>query len=283
MLRPLVATAVLGLATVTSLPQPAPLAARDYRAMDDIHWTYTQSPEAGWREAQVVFTRTDRRGLFSTSRLGEFLDSEALAALASPGASISFAVAREAGTLACHGTVTAPQRASGTCRLDPDQGFAARFEAKGIAPEDDDEMLAATLVDAKAAQVEELERAGYRFGEFGDVIAVAALEVTAGFAASLRDAGLRLDELDDLVGAKAVDLTPAYLAELRAAGMALDDASEDDLVAARAVGVDREWLSGMAAVGRANLSLDDAVQLRALDVTPEYVTKMDRVLAAVGE
>jgi hypothetical protein len=68
---------------------------------------------------------------------------------------------------------------------------------------------------------------------------------------------------------------------MRDAGLKIDDL--DDLVAARALHVDAAWLREMAKAGYPHLGFDRAIQMRALGVTPEYATKMARVLRAVGE
>ena len=94
---------------------------------------------------------------------------------ARPGNQLSFVLTRDAGTLACSGRADADGRASGTCRFDPDEGFAAGLGSRGIAANDSDQMFALTLVDAHLATVDGLAGQGFRFADAGELIAEAAV------------------------------------------------------------------------------------------------------------
>ena len=74
-------------------------------------------------------------------------------------------------------------------------------------------------------------------------------------------------------------MTPGFARALRDAGLVIDDT--DNLIAAKAVGVDPAWLQGKTEAGYANLHADQAIQMRALDITPDYARKMSRVIAAL--
>jgi hypothetical protein len=139
--------------------------------------------------------------------------------------------------LACGGRAEEGGRASGTCRFDPDQAFAARLVRHGIAAEDSDAMLSLTLVDARIATVNGLAAQGFRFQNAGELIAVSALGVTPGYAGDLRAAGLHVDTIDDLI-------------------------------AARALKIDARWLADMARAGYPDLAVGKAIQMRALASRP---------------
>jgi hypothetical protein len=47
--------------------------------------------------------------------------------------------------------------------------------------------------------------------------------------------------------------------------------------------VDAAWLGDMARAGYPDLTIGQAIQMRALGVTPDYAVRMARVLHAVGE
>ena len=76
-------------------------------------------------------------------------------------------------------------------------------------------------------------------------------------------------------------MTPAYAEELRAAGLRTGQLG--DLIAARALKVDAAWLGDMARAGYPDLTIGQAIQMRALGVTPDYATRMAKVLHAIGE
>ena len=79
----------------------------------------------------------------------------------------------------------------------------------------------------------------------------------------------------------ALGVTAGFAEELKGAGLAIDDL--EDLIAARALELDAAWLSEMAAAGYPNLTVEQAIQMRALDVTPDYARRMKQVAAALGE
>ena len=56
-----------------------------------------------------------------------------------------------------------------------------------------------------------------------------------------------------------------------------------DLIAAKALKIDGQWLGEMARAGYPDLAVGQAIQMRALGVTPDYAMGMQRVLHAVGE
>jgi hypothetical protein len=188
---------------------------------------------------------------FSPEDAKDIMGEIATASLARPGEAVTFTLVREAGTLACRGRAERAGEAFGTCRFGPDKGFTDALSRRGLPPEDSAEVLALALVDARVAPVDGLLDAGYRFEDAGEVVAVAALDVTAAFAGELRGAGLTIDDLDDLV-------------------------------AARALHIDGAWLGEMARAGYPGLTAGQAIQMRALGVTPDYVRRMTRVLSALG-
>lgn len=241
-----------------TLPRAAELASaaaprHAYSAIESVGWSY--------RDEHVGHGSADGLQFFLDDHFNSTVDpddgSDVKAIVAAiervrPGDPVSFSLTREAGKLACSGRAEQGGRASGTCRFEPDQGFAAALARRGIPPEDSDTLLGLTLVDARLATVDGLAAEGFRFDDAGDLIAVSALGVTAAYADELRATGLKIAELGDLIAAKALKIDP-------------------------------QWLADMARAGYPNLAVDQAIQMRALGVTPEYAMKMARVLRAVGE
>lgn len=243
-IRTIIAGALLTLAASPCLSQDA------YPAIDDIEWSYGEDERFNTGRPSFRFSRDGSTSSFDGTEAAEFVGERVTASLASPGEAVSFTVPREAGTIACNGTVVAVGKASGTCRFDPDRDFIARLQAHNLTPEDSDELFVLALVDARMASVEGLSREGFVIDEVDTVVALAALEVTPEFARSLNGAGLAVDDTDNLIAAKAV-------------------------------GVDPAWLRGMAEAGYADLDAGRAIQMRALDITPDYARKMSRVMAAL--
>jgi hypothetical protein len=252
---PLLAALTL-LTAAPSMPQsPTQTAAqapvRSYPAIQRIDWTYGTDTSHGASATQLRFSHKGSMSSFGADEVPEIVGELAAASLASPGEAVSFALAREAGALACTGRATEPGRAAGTCRFDPDERYVAELARRGLVPEDSGEVLVLALVDGRTPLVDDLTRLGYAFEDVGDLIAVGALDVTPAFAEGLREAGLVIDELGDLI-------------------------------AAQALGLDAEWLMAMARAGYPELEIEQAIQMRALGVTPDYARRMSRVLSATG-
>ena len=249
MLRPVLPLAILTLGVTGSLIHAAtPAGPRRIHTIEGIQWSY----EADQEPHRMQLVHEGMQASLDESEAPEIMDVLAAASPSSPGEAVSFSLAREAGALACEGKTTAGGELEGTCRFDPSEGYVAALTERGLAPEDDDTVLALALVDARLASVDALSRAGFRIASAEDLIAVAALHVTGEFAAELREAGLVIDNVDDLVTARAVDL-------------------------------DAAWIKGMAEAGYPNLTVNRAIAMRALDVTPDYARRMKQVVAALGE
>lgn len=251
---PLLAALTL-LTAAPSLPQPSghPAAeARHYRGIETIRWTYRDESYPGGASRQLRFTHDRSNSSIDSDGHSDVRRTIEMIAHTAPGQTISFTLTREAGTLACAGRGEADGTGSGTCRFDPDDRFAAELARRGIAPDDSDDLVALTLVDAHLATVDGLAGEGFRFDRAGDLIAVSALGVSPAYADELRRAGLKVDELGDLI-------------------------------AARALKIDAAWLTEMGRAGYPDLAVGQAIQMRALGVTPDYAMRMARVLHAAGE
>ena len=244
MLRPFLPLAILALGVTGTLIHAAGASSGP---IGGIAWSYRAEPEP---RLQVV--REGMNSTFDPADLPEIMDALAAASLRSPGEAVSFSLPREAGALACSGRTTGAGEAEGTCRFDASESYLAALAERGLRPEDDAELLALALVDARTALVDGLSRAGFRLEKAQDLVAVAALDVSAAYAAELRGAGLPINDLEDLIAARALELDPA-------------------------------WLSEMAEAGYPDLTVEQAIQMRALDVTPDYARRMKQVAAALGE
>jgi hypothetical protein len=255
MLRlPLIAATALSaaVATLTSAQENAAIAgeAQTFAAVTDIEWSYTARAREDGGKPYLQFDHDGTSTTIGAHDVGDAAAALAAVSSAPPGEPVAFDLAREAGVMACTGSVTAPGRAGGSCRFDPDRGFVAALAKRGLVPEDADDLMGLAFVDARLASVEELSSAGFAVADVDELMAVAALEVTGAYAVELRDAGLEPEDLDELVSAKAVGVEPG-------------------------------WIAAMAEAGYPGLDLDKAIELRALGVTPDYARRMARVMRAM--
>jgi hypothetical protein len=248
--------AALALLTAApSLPQPArhPVAApHAYGAIEAIRWTYEDEAVPGGSARRLRLRHDHSNASMDPADQPDVQQVVETIAHTPAGQPITFSLAREAGTLACTGRAEAGGRGNGMCRFDPNDGFGAGLDRRNIAPEDSDAMLALALVDAHLATVDGLSADGFRFDDAGDLIAVSALRVTPIYAGELRGAGLKVGELGNLIAAKALK-------------------------------IDARWLGEMARAGFPELTAEQAIEMRATGVTPDYAMRMARVLRTVGE
>lgn len=211
----------------------------------DIAWSY-RPPTTTEARPLLQLSREGMTSMFDPSDLPEIMGT--LAAVSdTAGAETAFSLVREAGTLACSGRTTGAGQAGGTCRFNPDARFLAALAARGLRPEENEDVLGLALVDARLASVDGLSREGFV-----------------------------LEDVDQLMAVSALDVTPAYVGELREAGLVAADT--DELVSARALEIDATWVREMADAGYPNLGMEKAIQFRALDVTPDYARRMARVM-----
>src|SRR6187551_3488089 len=180
MLRlPLIAAVGLSAAaaTLTSARDDAPVAGT-FAPVTDIEWSYAIGADGDQGESHLQFERDGMNTTMGADNLPEATAALARVSSAAAGEPVSFGLMREAGAIACTGRVTGHGRADGTCRFDPDQGFVEALAARGLVPEDVEDLLGLVFVDARLASVEELSSAGFVVADVGELMTVAALEVS---------------------------------------------------------------------------------------------------------
>lgn len=250
---PLIAVVALSVvaATVSSAQDGTRRAdAATLEPVTDIEWSSLLRARNGEGRPYLHFQHDGMNTMLGADDLPEAEQVLADLSSAAPGDPISFSLTREAGALACAVRLVTAELARGTCRFDPDEGFVNALAARGLVPDDVEELLALAFVDARLASFDDLSRAGFAVTTVDELMTVAALEVTGAYALELRDAGLRPEDLDELVSAKAVGVEPGWIAE-------------------------------MAEAGYPGLDLHKVIELRALGVTPDYARRMAQVMRAM--
>ena len=216
--------------------------------MEGIAWIASRD-EDGLRTQRLRLTYENSSSEF-TLDANESSFGEARRNLAAPRGQVDFAIQRDAGTLGCSGTLRAAFKGRGTCVFNADAGFVNKLDALNIEWRSDD-LLAMALVDADEALVDGLARAGI----------------------TLRNA-------EELVAAAVLDLSTEYLGELKRAG--LPSLTIEDAVACRAIGVDGAFVRGLVAAGY-RPSVQQAIAMKAVGVTPEYARNMNRAAGGEGQ
>jgi hypothetical protein len=219
------------------------------------------------------------------------------AALERDHETVVFRVVRDAGMIACNGTVGHDEGA-GTFDLVLDPSFPAALERRGVGRPSQSEQIRLALADAGFALLDALARHGYpkpdvagliRLGEHGahqDYVDAMAQEgfrletlsrlvqardhgVDPHFIRGLRDAGYAKLTYEQLLRARDHGADPDYIAEMRKLGM--KDATLEDMIVMRDHGVDADFVAEMRGAGYRNASLEDLRVARDHGVTADFV------------
>src|SRR5262249_3483588 len=98
-----------------------------------LDWSF--GPDRDQDEApQLRFARRGMQASIDHQEAPAVVEQLIAALQGGEGSEVAFALAREAGALACSGRVTGRETAAGTCRFDPSEAFVAELARHDIAP-----------------------------------------------------------------------------------------------------------------------------------------------------
>lgn len=165
----------------------------------------------------------------------------AVSDFANQGARLTAALAAEAGTFICTGTIKDGEL-SGNAVFTPDEAFVARMEKMGFSGYDSEKLLAYALLD-----------------------------VESGWAQSLKEMNIHDMNADNLIALHIFHVDPAYVRSLTALGYALPTA--DQLISLRVQGVNAAEVGQIRALGY-QPTLDQLIQIRIFKITPDFIQRM---------
>jgi len=124
-----------------------------------------------------------------------------------------------------------------------------------------------------AAVTSYVDRRQERDDTIDTAIQLKAMGISPEYIAAMRAASpaLRTADLDEIIGLKSVGVTPQYVEDLTNAGFG--NLSADDIQQARAVGLTGDYMRRIRATG-VHVSLDDLVELRVLNISPEELARV---------
>lgn len=221
------------------------------------------------------------------------------------GQSGTFSLTREAGTMNFTGKFEGNE-GMGRYKFSPDQQYATYMNSQNIGKLNDRDMMTFFFVDLKKSYLDMLREQGYK--EFGknDLIPLAALKVDRPFITSMK-ARFKDADLKQLIPLKALNISEAYIKEIQDAGYknitmqqiitfkaqgidkdylgkvkkssvvksgkddSGEDLSADDVVTLKALNIDDEYVNSFKSVGFTNLTSRDIVPMKSLGITPEFV------------
>jgi len=204
---------------------------------------------------------------FSTSSTWKLADLRGLDWAAAAKHDVSFAIARDAGTVDCKGFVQ-DQRGAGTFTFQPNPQYRPEMAKLGFEFEDQ-ELFSATIFDVSFDFARAMKSAAVRGLDSGKLLAFRIHGVTPQFVRDLRAAGLEAADAGKLIAFRIHGVSPEFIRDLRAVG--IDTPDPDKLIAFRIHGVSAEFAGEISHLGFPHAPPDQLIALRIHGVTPEYI------------
>lgn len=205
---------------------------------DQLYLSFQRPPEKGAKKQAVTTYAYDLADLKGLSR-----------EQARGGGSVSFSLAREAGTVECQGSFQNGQ-GSGTFRFTANLSFIAAMKSRGI-------------------DFEKRSPSGDERSVEDRLFAATTLNVTTALADGLRAAGLGGLGEGDLFRAVMFEVDTKFIREMEESGY--PNLGIEGLVKARIFGVDPDFIRQAAQMGFEKLTFENLVQMRMYRITPEFV------------
>lgn len=187
---------------------------------------------------------------------------------------VEFELRREAGTVAFDGTFREGAGA-GQFTFTPNHDFPRTLRSLGVDFEPDHgdadhELFVLTLFDVSSEFIRSMQAIGYKV-DVQKYVEFRIFKVDPDYVRDMNSVGFRNLSADKLVETKIHGATPDYIRERRAKG---DDLSLDDYIQERIFQITPEFADEIARAGYANLDHDKLVQFKIQGVTPEFIQQL---------
>src|SRR6202789_827451 len=236
-----------------------------FGAVQNGSWSLGPSDQPG--SVEFSLQSSEGNDHYNTSSTWKLADLRGLDWVAAAKHDVSFAIARDAGTVDCKGFVQ-DQRGAGLFTFQPNPQYRPEMAKLGF-EFDDRELFSATLFDVSFDFARAMKSAAVRGLDAGKLLAFRIHGVTPQFVRDLRGAGLEAADAGKLIAFRIHGVTPAFVNELRGAGLKVTD--EDKLIAFRIHGVSAEFAGQIGHLGFPHAPPDQLIALRIHGVTPEYI------------
>ena len=190
---------------------------------------------------------------------------------------VRFALIRPAGRFDCKGTARS-YKGAGNCAFQPDAGFSAMLERRGIGRPRIDQSANLAMSNVQPALFDALAAANYPRPTIDQAVSLGVFSVSPAYVRELARAGYRLKSIDDLTSFKIHRVSPELIRAYQSLGYRHVPAS--DLVSMSIHRVTPEYIRGFAAIGYRDLPVSKLIQMRIFNVTPRDVSALQ---ARMGE
>jgi hypothetical protein len=228
-------------------------------------WSLGASDQPGSVQFSLQSSQGDDH--FSTSSTWKLADLRGLDWAGAAKHDVSFAVARDAGTIDCKGFVQ-DQRGAGLFTFEPNPQYRPEMAKLGFDFEDR-ELLSATIFDVSLDFARAMKTLSVRGLDAGKLLAFRIHGVTPQFVRDLRATGLEATDAGKLIAFRIHGVTPEFVNDLHGAGIKVND--EEKLIAFRIHGVSAQFAGEISQLGFPHAPADQLIALRIHGVTPEYI------------
>jgi hypothetical protein len=236
-----------------------------FGAVQNGSWSLGPSDQAG--SVEFALQSSEGNDHFSTSSTWKLADLRGLDWAAAAKHDVSFAIARDAGSVDCKGFVQ-DQRGAGLFTFQPNPQYRPEMAKLGFDFEER-ELFSATLFDVSFDFARAMKSAAVRGLDAGKLLAFRIHGVTPQFVRDLRSAGLEAADAGKLIAFRIHGVSPEFIRDLRSAG--IDTTDPDKLIAFRIHGVSAEFAGEIGHLGFPHAPPDQLIALRIHGVTPEYI------------
>lgn len=219
--------------------------------------------------------RTERDGMNNFGSSFALADLQGLSQdqIDSANSSVSFRLAREAGTIECRGVFT-NGRGTGEFTFTPNSSFIDGMKTRGYADLSDDKLFTSATLNLTLAFVDDLKTANFGNLTIGDVFKAKIFNITPQYMSEMKATGFPDLDMEDLVKARIFKIDADFVRQVTEMGFAKEKDSLEGLVKLRIFKITPEFLREMKAANFPNLSAEEAVNLRIFKVTPEFINEM---------
>jgi hypothetical protein len=221
--------------------------------------------------------RTDRGGHNQNGSTFEYSDLQGLTREQAQNGSVSFRLAREAGTIECQGTFT-NGKGSGTFQFTPNRAFLDSMKSRGFDFEKssskhqslpEDRLFTAATINLTTAFVDDLLSANFGPLDIDDLFKARIFNITPQFMAEMKATGFPNLTMEDLVKARIFKIDANYVREVR--NMGFDKEDFEGLVKFRIFKVTPEFLNEIKSEGFANLTSEEIVKFRIFKIDGDFI------------
>jgi hypothetical protein len=231
-------------------------------------WTARISKDPG---KLYVSLRTDRH-----DQMGSTFDRSTFSGLSSGDLEskavvpVEFKMRREAGTLSFNGSFQ-NGRGEGDFTFASDPEYVRKLRSMGVrfgsTRGDDHELMNLALFDVSTAFIRSMRNVGYD-ETLDKYVAFRIFRVDPEYVREMASLGFDHLSADKLTETRIHGATPDYIRSMRAAG---DDLTLDQYIQSRIFQITPEYAQKIARAGYPDLDRDQLVQFRIQNVTPEFI------------